>query len=106
MELGGSFLSISSKELVFSALKESEDGTGTVVRVWNPGPGAVESSLRFSRPVKDAWQARLDEQSAGRLEIRGDYEVPLQVAPHGITTVKVQFKKGEERDESRNGATT
>ncbi len=106
MELEGSFLSTPSGELVFSALKQSEDGAGTIVRVWNPGPSAVESSLRFSRPVKEAWQARLDEQSVDRLEVRGDYEVPLRVGPHGTATVKVQFKKGENRDESRDKAAT
>lgn len=105
MELEGSFLSTPSRELVFSALKQSEDGTATIVRVWNPGPNAAESTLRFSRPIKDAWQARLDEQSVDRVALRGEYEVPLHVGPHGIATVRIQFKEGVNRDESQENAT-
>jgi mannosylglycerate hydrolase len=106
MELGGSFLSIPTRQLVFSALKQSEDGTAIIVRVWNAGPNAVESSIRFSRPVKDAWQARLDEQTVDRLEMRGDYEVPLHVGPHGIATMRIQFKEGVDGDEPRDKATS
>jgi len=105
LNLEASFVSIRSRELAFSALKQSEDGTGTIVRVWNPGPSAVESSLRFSRPVKDAWLARLDEQAVVRLEPGGEYEVPLRVPARGIATVKVQFKNGGDGHESRDNAT-
>jgi len=48
--------------LVFSALKPAEDGSGVVIRCYNPGAGAVEGILRLGREVTAAARVRADER--------------------------------------------
>jgi alpha-mannosidase len=89
LELSGSFLQGPSDDLVLSALKQSEDGAGYVVRVYNTGAGQKAASVTFDRPVRGAWVSRLNEDRVQRVPISGSAIVPIVVAPKGIATVRV-----------------
>jgi alpha-mannosidase len=86
-------LGLEGGPLVLSAVKESEDGTGIIVRVYNPGPAAVEGVLRCARPVKKALFVNLNEDVTGEAEVSGDSRgasVRLDVPAGGIVTLNVK----------------
>jgi alpha-mannosidase len=68
LELGG--------DVVFSCLKQAEDGAGVVLRVFNPNPRA--ETLTLSRPAR---RIRLDETE--------DAEGGLELAPGEIATLLI-----------------
>jgi len=97
LPLESSLFALEGGPLVLSALKESEDGTGIVVRVYNPAPHGVEGILRCARPVKEAHWMNLNEEGSARAEVDADPRgsaVPLRVPPRGIVSVCVRFARG------------
>jgi alpha-mannosidase len=93
LPLESSLLGLEGGPLVLSAVKESEDGTGIIVRVYNPGPAAVEGVLRCARPVKKALFVNLNEDVTGEAEVSGDSRgasVRLDVPAGGIVTLNVK----------------
>jgi alpha-mannosidase len=95
LELEDSFLGGLSGELVFSALKEAEDGQGYVIRVYNTTARPKESRVRFSQPMREAWISRLDEERLDPLPITSEGSLPLTVPPRGILTVRFTLQAPE-----------
>src|SRR6478735_4346651 len=69
LELGG--------DVVFSCLKEAEDGNGLVLRVFNPNP--QQELLTLSRPAR---RIRLDEEA--------DVDAGLELGPREIATFLIR----------------
>ena len=74
---------------MLSAVKEAEDGKGTILRVYNPVGKEVGGTIRFVRPVREAWKARLDETALDRIKLDDGHAIRVNVPPHGIVTIKV-----------------
>jgi alpha-mannosidase len=94
LPLESSLLALEGGPLVLSAVKESEDGTGIIVRAYNPGPAGVEGILRCARPVKQALLVNLNEDVTGETEVTGDSRgasVRLDVPAGGIVTVCIRL---------------
>lgn len=89
LPLSGSFVSVEPAQLVLSAVKEAEDGKGTILRVYNPVGKEVGGTIRFVQPVREAWKARLDETTLDRIKLDDGHAIEVNVPPHGITTIKV-----------------
>jgi alpha-mannosidase len=89
-----SFVSVSEGPLTLSAIKESEDGEGIIVRLYNPTGAPVEGVLKFNRLLRRAFLTRLDEQPEGPLEVREGSGVAIAAPPFGVITVKVQVAGG------------
>ena len=70
-----------------SSLKESEDGTGVVLRLFNPGDAPRTGSVALGRPVRAAMRVGLDEQPVGPLAVDGDGAVEVRVPPKGLFSV-------------------
>jgi alpha-mannosidase len=66
-----SFLSLSPRGLVLSAVKPPEEGDGFVVRVYNPTDSAKEARLEVWRPLARAELASLNEEGQGELPVDG-----------------------------------
>jgi mannosylglycerate hydrolase len=82
-------LSLEGEGLRFLACKESEEGEWTVLRCVNATSRRVTGSWRCGWPVRDAREARLDEQPGDPLPVReGVIEVTL--APSEVATVLVR----------------
>jgi alpha-mannosidase len=93
LSLQGGMLSMTSHQLVFSALKESESGEGVILRVYNTSDTGVRDVIRFGLKVRNAWQAALNEEVTERLAVHEGHEVPVQVPPAGIMTLKIEFEQ-------------
>jgi len=83
---GEALLSLLSRELVFSALKESEKGGTLILRVFNPAGEPHPFSLVTRLPLRGYRPVNLAEEPLGE-------ELPLTasipVTPHGILTVEL-----------------
>jgi hypothetical protein len=77
--------------LVFSALKPSEDGWGTVLRCYNATSRPTEGMWRFETPVAAARRLRADERLRETLVPEdGGRIVRFSASPHEIVTIAVR----------------
>ena len=89
LPLEGSFLSISTERIVLSALKEAEDGNGTIVRVYNPSASEAEGLIRFTDAVKEAAMVRLDEEPLEPAQILNGHDIHVHLGPSALCTLRV-----------------
>jgi mannosylglycerate hydrolase len=89
LECEGSLLSLSSRSVMPSAIKESEDGKAAVVRWWNPAPHEVTAELSLQLPVKKITLAKLNEEAANALPSQQNQAITTGAC--GITTVYIEF---------------
>ncbi len=87
MKLEASFLSLSSHAAVLSAVKESENQDGTIVRWWNPTHERISVNVDTSLGKADASYAKLNEESLTPCALSG-----IVTRPHSITTIKIANK--------------
>ncbi len=83
----GAFVSHSPAEFVISALKETEDGRGWLVRGYNVTAEQIEVTLKPWRPFASAGRVDLAEEMIGALDLAKDGSVVLPVRGHEIVTV-------------------
>jgi alpha-mannosidase len=86
-----SFLSELDPRLSLSALKEAEEGGGVILRVQNPGPTPVTSTLRFTRKLAGAWSSRLGEEKLSVLPLVEGSGVEVEVPASGLCTIRLEF---------------
>jgi alpha-mannosidase len=87
----GSYCALDNPRVVFSALKEAEEGGDVVVRMYNPSRRKEQALLRFAAGIRQAWRSRLDETPAEPLEVREGCELPLALQPNEVLTVIVRM---------------
>ncbi|NPV08126.1 MAG: hypothetical protein HPY83_09205 [Anaerolineae bacterium] len=87
-----SYLEQERGTLVLSALKPAEDGSGLVVRLWNPTEEAQTERIRLWRKVSRARLLNLAEGpgDAGRVTKRGT-AVTVEAGPKQVVTVGLEF---------------
>ncbi len=84
----GSFLHVGNPSFVVSAVKETEDRCGWIVRGYNVGDEAIDVKLRPWRKFATVERANLAEEATGKLEVGESGEVMLSVKGHEIATIK------------------
>ena len=84
-----SFLRIDRRvgDVVLSALKQAEDRSSTIVRVFNPGDEAASVVLRLDVPIVKAFVVNFLEERQEALAIK-DGGVSLVLAPKRIQTIE------------------
>ena len=79
-----SFVRISEQNVILSAFKKAEDGSGYVIRLFNPTDMTIEFSIEIDQKVKQAYLLRMDETRKGDADLRR-----LTIAPKKIMTIGV-----------------
>ncbi len=92
LTLQGSMAAVSSNRLVLSAMKESENGAGFIVRVYNPGRTEAMETIHFDRKLRSARVAKLNEEPMDPPPMYEENDVHVRVPPSGIMTLKVEFQ--------------
>lgn len=82
-----SFLRLECDVAVVTAIKPAEDGTGAVIRFWNPGGDTITDGFKLDRPFRAVWLCRMDETPVRSLQ-PGDGFVPVHIEPYSTATVK------------------
>jgi alpha-mannosidase len=74
-----------------SAIKKHEQRDTLVVRLCNLAEERREATLHFEPPVAGAWRADLLEERLCDLMMAGEHEVVMELGPHEIATLEVEF---------------
>ena len=85
-----SFLSITPDSLSLSALKLADEQKGIILRVSNPVDRNVEGVVHFTRPVKEAFRTKLNEEITEAVAISNGHDIQLSVKPYEVVTVLVK----------------
>jgi mannosylglycerate hydrolase len=85
-----SFLRIArrSGDLVLSALKQAEDRSSTIVRLFNPGAGDALATLSLDAPIAQAFAVNFLEERQAPLTIDNG-RIALRLAPKQIQTIEL-----------------
>jgi alpha-mannosidase len=73
---------------VLSAVKKSERGEGLAVRLYNPTGQAAPATLRFDRPIREAWRLNLNEERQSAIRKFERTSLPLRLGAKKIETVR------------------
>ncbi|MBN1903162.1 hypothetical protein JW926_17705 [Candidatus Sumerlaeota bacterium] len=85
------FLRISPDSLVFSGIKQSEDGKGVILRLWNPMEKNLKMTLETALPVKKARLVTLEEKKIRWLPIKESRKISLIAPKKKIITLNLLF---------------
>jgi len=69
LKSNSSFISIEPDELVFSALKKSENSEGLILRIYNPTEKEISGKVRFGFNIKDIFLTNLEEKKVNKVPI-------------------------------------
>jgi alpha-mannosidase len=83
----GSFVHVDNPSFVVSAVKETEDSKGWIVRGYNIGDEEISVTLTPWRKFKKAERANMAEEKVGRLKVESSGEVAVKARGHEIVTV-------------------
>jgi mannosylglycerate hydrolase len=91
----GLFTLASGATLHVSAVKQAEDGSGLVIRLFNPSAETEQAVFRFGVGVTEAFRCRMDESVTEALTPAADgYSFEAAVEPKKIVTFKVILANG------------
>jgi len=83
-----SFFAVDDRQLLLSAVKKAETRETLVLRVSNPTPHPITTTLRTLLPITEAYRLNLDEVRQDALPVVKGHEVVLTIAPKVICTVE------------------
>ncbi len=84
-----SLFCIANPAVHVSAVKQAEDGSGLIVRIFNPTTEAQDVPVTFGKAVAAAERCGMDESLLEPLPVDGDH-VKLTIAPKKIFTLRVR----------------
>ena len=91
LPLNGTSFAVDNQRLVFSALKEAEEGDDVILRLYNPTAKEERATLRSTSGIGQAWLARLDEQPLSGLVVHENHELSLGFQPNEIITLRLRM---------------
>ena len=83
----GSFVSVDNPSFAVSAVKETDDGRGWIVRGYNIGNDNISVTLTPWRKFKKAERANMAEETVGRLKVESSGGVTFKARVHEVVTV-------------------
>ncbi len=90
LPLESTFLIVDSDALHVTAVKPAADGTGVIVRLFNPTAVPVAAALVFGMPLRTAARCTMDEVNAESLPVAGG-RLSITVEPKKIRTYRVTW---------------
>lgn len=83
-----SFLTVEPKRLSISAVKKCEDRDSTIIRIFNPTDGDVDSTVSAFRPITAAWLNNMNEERRDEMQPEGN-EVSFPIPRKKIVTLEL-----------------
>ena len=88
---GAGLIAKTSGTTCVTAIKKHETRDTLVVRLYNMTGGTTSEAFRFGMDVSAAWSTDLLENRLSELALAGPRELKLELGPHEIATVEVEF---------------
>jgi alpha-mannosidase len=82
---------------VLSALKQAEDRSSTIVRLFNPGDRDADAVISVDAPIAQAFAVNFLEERQQPLTI-GNGAIELRLAPKQIQTIELVIAAGLETE--------
>ncbi len=86
-----SFMKVTPEELVFSALKKSEDGNAFVLRIYNPTEKDIKGKVETFNKINKVEQVTLEELYVKDIDLINDNIFPVSLDKKKIGTYKIDF---------------
>lgn len=83
-----SFVETNSKDIVLSAIKQSEDKNGIIIRFWSSSDGDINASIKINLPHKSLRLVRMDESEKEELK-ETDGVCSFAFPKHKIISIKL-----------------
>jgi mannosylglycerate hydrolase len=83
------FASIEPSCIRFSALKPAQDGTGFIMRYWNPTDREISAKINFASIPKSVNYVTLAEKDGQAIPINKDGSIHTAVGSHKIQSIRV-----------------
>lgn len=87
-----SFMKVKPKELVFSALKKSEDGNAFVLRIYNPTENDIEGKVELIKKLSRVEQVTLGEIYIKDINLINENSFPVSLNKKKIGTYKIDLR--------------
>jgi mannosylglycerate hydrolase len=82
------FIACEPQDFILSAVKESEDGSGWILRGYNISTEDIQVVISSRVPFKRVWRANLAERQLAELEAEQNGRLVLPLGAHEILTLK------------------
>ncbi len=83
-------ISVSGENAVLSAVKQSEDGHGMIVRLYNPTNAVTTGVVRVPFEVESAETVTLQEQPLAPVWVGEDGDISIDIPPKKIVSLRLQ----------------
>jgi len=90
LPLEGGLFAISGENLQVTAVKNAEDGSGLIIRLFNPSDKEVKGALNFQSEIKKACFCKMDESETEKVDFNGS-SLSLTVRGKKIITLKINL---------------
>ena len=87
-----SFMKVTPEELVFSALKKSEDANAFVLRIYNPTNKKIDGKVVSFNKISKVEQVTLEEIYTKNINLTTDNCFPVSLEKKKIGTYKIKFR--------------
>ena len=86
-----SFMKVTPEELVFSALKKSEDENYFILRIYNPTEKDIKGKVEIFNKINKVEQVTLEELYVKDIDLINDNIFPVSLNKKKIGTYKIEF---------------
>ena len=83
-------LSVDNPQVLVTAVKGAEDGSGTIVRFFNPTESTQQVTLSVGIDLHDAARCRMDEADVEPLAVQASRSVTVTAGPKKIVTLRLR----------------
>ncbi len=87
---GNSFVKVDAANIVIDTIKKQENGTGTVIRLFENMNKRTRTQLIFSRPIRSICSCNLLETEAKKIPFK-EYDAAITLKPFEVVTYIVEF---------------
>jgi alpha-mannosidase len=93
VETPDSWVSIDAANAMISSLRLLDNGASAAVRCWECEGNAIETTLRFGRPVREVVLCDALDHERAQVWVSevSSRQIPIQLSPYEIVTLKVRF---------------
>ncbi|MFZ5518810.1 MAG: glycoside hydrolase family 38 C-terminal domain-containing protein [Candidatus Zhuqueibacterota bacterium] len=91
-DAGKSLVKISPGRVLFSAMKKSDNGSGIVLRVYNPEAEGIDAHFSSDEPLRSVHLTDLSETRLHPVELAGRSRWTYHVPAYKIVTLEINFE--------------
>jgi mannosylglycerate hydrolase len=92
LPLQGGFFELKESNMALSGIKQSEDRSGTIIRLFNPSDRTVTETIEILHGFEAVYLTDMNEQVIEKINSKESNRVHLEVTPFKIVTLKIDWK--------------